>query len=92
MKRLILAAVTFLGACKGSDFAIAEGLNDAESAEVVAECGLDPDDYQLDSGTLVLSCDVPFEKVQCVIKRVRALGKFSGPEVGNEKYVTEPNS
>ncbi len=91
MKRLIIALMTFLGACKGSDFGIAKGVNDAEAADIVAKCDLAPADYHLNDGNLFMPRNVSFERAQCVIKRVKALGKYSGAEVGNKKFVSEPN-
>lgn len=88
MRRLLIGFLTLLGACKGSDYAVAEGLTIEELDAIVSECGLDLADFTFESGTLTLSREAEFEKASCVIRRAEAVGKYSGAKVGNAKYVT----
>ncbi|WP_139020417.1 hypothetical protein [Citromicrobium sp. JLT1363] len=88
MKRLLVVISMPLAACNGSNYEVAADLTDDELRAIVPDCGLASDDFTFKNGTLIISKDADFEKSSCVMHRVKALGKYSGAEVGNAKYVT----
>ena len=88
--RLFLGTLSFcmLAGCT-SDPLLGAGVSALEIVEFRAVCGLADADYEYDNGSLSISGELDFDKASCGLRGVKELGKYVGPDVGNERYVVE---